>query len=704
MNIEQAKAYLHDHATEYKGLQKARVSGYICPVCGSGSGKNGTGIEFKNGRWKCYSGNHTGVDNGDIIDLIALEHGKPIGDTYFMDNLKEACREFNITLDNEDRNPTQKPVIRQQKEIRKPEAIQTGKLKVAEKHIGDTDYPQKRGLSEKTIQRFHLGYDSAFQHNRNYEDGRKGTVPRLIIPLSDTCYKARYTGDAEKDGVVKSITVGSVDRFLNEEALQKAQKPIWIVEGEFDCLSLIEAGAEAICISGTSGVDTFEKKVKAVRSLSNNQKPSVPFVIAMDNDTAGDNASGKLINICEKEGLPYFYENPKALFCGEKDANDALIKHPEDFRKKVKDTEERILSAPREAIERTFNFSAMSGFLDYIKAGGKKYIATGFKELDKVLGGIDKNADPEIYGTGGLSDGLYVIGAVASLGKTSFMLQIADTIAKNGRAVYYYSLEMSKYQLMARSISRLTYSRTEKNGVYNEALAYRENDVLLDVFSTLEKQKNLEEAQADYINQIAPRIRIIEGMGNISVQTIRKDLEDFRTAYGDSRETPVIVIDYLQILCPVDAHASDKQRIDDAVTALKVMSRDYNTPVIAISSFNRSSYRESVTETAFKESGSVEYTSDTLIGLQYEGMDWLQTLKKDSKGNVVNDADGNPVMVWENEQEHTRRVADVIKIQKEKARNGQGQDIELKVLKNRGSWLQDVNLTFYPKYSLFEEA
>jgi replicative DNA helicase len=56
----------------------------------------------------------------------------------------------------------------------------------------------------------------------------------------------------------------------------------------------------------------------------------------------------------------------------------------------------------------------------------------------------------------GLYEGLYIVGAMSSLGKTTFVTQIGDQIANNGTDVLIFSLEMSRYELMAKSISRLT--------------------------------------------------------------------------------------------------------------------------------------------------------------------------------------------------------------------------------------------------------
>ena len=78
-------------------------------------------------------------------------------------------------------------------------------------------------------------------------------------------------------------------------------------------------------------------------------------------------------------------------------------------------------------------------------------------------------------------------------------------------------------------------------------------------------------------------------------------------------------MDYLQIIAPHSDRATDKQRVDHAVLELKRISRDYRLPIIAISSFNREGYKESVSFENLKESGAIEYSADIVIGLQLEG-------------------------------------------------------------------------------------
>ena len=62
----------------------------------------------------------------------------------------------------------------------------------------------------------------------------------------------------------------------------------------------------------------------------------------------------------------------------------------------------------------------------------------------------------------------------------------------------------------------------------------------------------------------------------------------------------MVLIDYLQIIAPVDVHFTDKQNLDRIVCALKKMSRQYELTVFAISSFNRENYNLEVSMNAFK--------------------------------------------------------------------------------------------------------
>ena len=117
---------------------------------------------------------------------------------------------------------------------------------------------------------------------------------------------------------------------------------------------------------------------------------------------------------------------------------------------------------------------------------------------------------------------------------------------------------------------------------------------------------------------------------------------------------------------------NDKQTIDRAVLGLKRLSRDYKIPVIAISSFNRQSYKEEVSMASFKESGALEYGSDVLIGLQLQGAG-SKNFDEMQQKSISND------------MQTPRRI-------------------ELKILKNRNGRTGDtINYKFYSAFNFFEE-
>lgn len=302
-----------------------------------------------------------------------------------------------------------------------------------------------------------------------------------------------------------------------------------------------------------------------------------------------------------------------------------------------------------------------------------KAIPTGFEALDRLL-------------DGGLYPGLYTIGAISSLGKTTFALQIADNIAKSGHGVLIVSLEMSKFELMAKTISRETFVvDRDENGTVSNAMTTRgvlRGDFRGDLLKTELVAQAIGNPETDEGYQAwGKNIEIIEGVGDVGVEEIANYIEDYMKDIG---KPPVVVIDYLQILRGEDKRATDKRNTDDNVSALKRLSRDKQIPIIGISSFSRENYNSPVSMASFKESGSIEYSSDALIGLQYEGVDY----KPEDK----------------TKEQRTMRISKLIQSNKELGSCGKSVKVEAKVLKNRNSGIGKVLFSFTPKYNHFEET
>lgn len=286
--------------------------------------------------------------------------------------------------------------------------------------------------------------------------------------------------------------------------------------------------------------------------------------------------------------------------------------------------------------------------------------STGFKELDKIL-------------DGGLYPGLYIVGAISSLGKTSLCLQIGDNIAAHGQDVLVFSLEMSKKELISKSLSRIMAQHDKKNAKTTRAIMRGSNK-----WNSSEKALFLD-AITEYTEGTGSHLYIHVGMGNIGPNEIRAAVIQHQIRTGNY---PVVIVDYVQILAPSDIRATDKQNMDKAVLELKRISRDYNTPVIGISSFNRDNYTAPVNMAAFKESGSLEYSSDVLIGLQYTFME-----KQDN----------------EREAARAARIAEESRKVIAAAKEGKAIAINARILKNRNGAKGSAYLEFTPMFNEFRD-
>ena len=220
--------------------------------------------------------------------------------------------------------------------------------------------------------------------------------------------------------------------------------------------------------------------------------------------------------------------------------------------------------------------------------------STGFKELDKKINGV--------------YPGLYVLGAISSLGKTTYIHQLADQMASKGEKIIFFSLEQSKFELVAKGVSRQTFLINPREA--KTSLAIMQNTDIADI--TIEAVRNYQE--------IAGNTIIVEGNFDMNVKTIRNYVESYIKTTGNR---PIVILDYLQILKPINDRLTEKQQVDFNVSELKRISRDNDIPIFIICSFNRENYSTTVDFTSFKESGAIEYGADVVMGLQLKIMEDL---------------------------------------------------------------------------------
>lgn len=630
---------------------------HICPACGSGTHKNGTpafSISPNGKRCKCFSCGKS----WDVFDLA----GELTGNTDKRAELEEVAAFFNVPL--EGKPVTSKPrtspqpvstpqaPVKDYSEGIKAHAAYIKLTADAMKGSEGEAYLVERGFTPLEVERYGLGYDA---------ERRRVVIP---FPSPQGVYyhvDRDITGNAShKYSKPKGEEVGT-QPFYNPEAL--SAEVLFICEGALDALAIQVSGYEAVALCSTSNHASLNK------IISKHYKGVC--CVLMDNDNAGKQAAASICAELKNGGIAAVNAT-EAWTAKEKDSAELMRSNRDNLRAFLLQVATQATENQHAEAEERYN-AAMSSMraIDPTEAvaniwlleGFKDPISTGFQSVDAVLGG-------------GLRSGVTVLGAISSLGKTTLAVQIADNIAASGKPVLFVTIEQSAEEIAAKSLSR--YMREVGGiplGVVNTAslMSAQERNRWGE-----ERNKILFEACNLYTSNVAPHMRIFEGIKQPSVEDIKAVAESMANHDG---EAPVIFIDYLQLLAAQDEHDTDKQTTDKNVMSLRQLARDLNTPVFVISSLNRSSYSGSISMESFKESGAIEYGSDVLLGLQPRGIEEQLADVSESK--------------------QRSKAAEILRENK----GSSERECELKVLKQRAGAVprEGVPLNFIPVSSLFTE-
>ncbi len=659
--------------------------GWVCPLCGSGKGEHGTGlvaVPGKPGYFKCFS---SGCDfYGDILELL----GKLTNQDDTVRQIQEAEKIIGVPLfDKKSYDNGVKVGSRQEnKKVSEDKGVknmgETNNKKLPSETVTDTEravkmeqyvqdankrlqtstaglsYLQGRGISLETANRFNLGY------TERYADTYPN--PAIIIPTGRYSFTARAT-NTDTDKVRKS-KVSERAGIFGINCLKDNPSVVYVVEGEFDALAIYEAGLQAIATGGGTGKRAVVEEIKSFPNLK------TIFIIVPDNDRNDDGTPDlnkgyktgqELHDAMIEAGIPCALldtSNPDKWDADLKDVNDLLVKDRDGCRSFLQ-------GIYTELVGRALGRSSL--FLDeFIKQskGNTPPIPTTFEPLDDIL-------------DGGLRPGLVILGAISSLGKTTFCLNLSERIARSGHDVLFFSLEMSKYELISKIISCNTIRLCCK---YSLPTTRAKTNIGVSDFERWKKYSDeekflLQQSFEEFEKNGAGNLYIKDGLHEYGTTEIRRDVKRHIELTG---RVPVVIVDYIQILKTPDPRLSDKQKTDTNILEMKLISRDFNVPLIGISSFNRENYTEPVTMKAYKESGVIEYTSDILIGIQHDGMDYIEGEKSN-----VRDA----------------RVRQLLKENTEKAGRGEGIDLQIKVLKSRSGKRGSCILRYFPMFNYYEE-
>ncbi|MBQ2349792.1 MAG: hypothetical protein II393_00725 [Cytophagales bacterium] len=220
----------------------------------------------------------------------------------------------------------------------------------------------------------------------------------------------------------------------------------------------------------------------------------------------------------------------------------------------------------------------------YESETGTLGLPTGIKGLDNQLSGL-------------IGGKMYLLGARPSMGKSALAQQIAEYIAKT-KQVLFFSLEMSTKEYTSRSIYR-------RSGFNQEHL-------------TIQKDRQEEILQAftkagDELSNL--KLHIIDD-SNATLKTVEKNILQCKQQFGSC---DLIVIDYLQLMEPVDKRITDDYKIvTDNSQGLKKLARKYNIPILALCQLSRNLEGRADKRPILadlRDSGSLEQDADVVMFL-----------------------------------------------------------------------------------------
>ena len=210
-------------------------------------------------------------------------------------------------------------------------------------------------------------------------------------------------------------------------------------------------------------------------------------------------------------------------------------------------------------------------------------ISTGFADLD--------------YKTSGLQPSdLVLLAARPSMGKTAFVLNIAQYIATHQNlCTAIFSLEMSKEQLVNRLLS--VESRVDAQMIRNGNLQDADWERLVEAAGVI--------GGSNLIIDDTPGISIAELRSKCRKYSLEKDLK-------------IIIIDYLQLMSGSGKSESRQQEISDISRSLKALARELKVPVLALSQLSRQveqrpDHRPMLSD--LRESGAIEQDADVVMFL-----------------------------------------------------------------------------------------
>ncbi|HEX7299421.1 MAG TPA: replicative DNA helicase [Solirubrobacteraceae bacterium] len=250
-----------------------------------------------------------------------------------------------------------------------------------------------------------------------------------------------------------------------------------------------------------------------------------------------------------------------------------------------------------------------------LSAEGRSLTGTpsGFTDLDAITGGFQPG-------------NLIIIAARPSMGKSSLVTNIAENVAldrERPRPVALFSLEMSEAELAQRFVA----SQASIKG----------DDLRKGRLRDETKWKRVLRTAAEY--DAAPLY--VDDSSDVGLLDIRaKARRLHQQAQADYGGLGLIIVDYLQLMRADTRIESRVQQVGEMSRGLKILARELNVPVIALSQLSRAVEQRSTTDkrpqlSDLRESGSIEQDADLVMFIYRDEYYFPETTEKPGEADLI---------------------------------------------------------------------
>lgn len=420
------------------------------------------------------------------------------------------------------------------------------------------DYLRNRGLELDTLEHFLIGVD-------RYEN--------ICIPIIENnqvvnIRKRLSPFTTKKDMPKFHTTKGGKTALFNGDILKDKVDRVFLTEGEIDAMTLWQLGEKNV-VSVTLGAQSFPDSW--IERLNNAKE----VILCYDTDTAGTEGAEKAAMKIGRHKCKLF-KVPEG-----KDLNEYYIKRRPDLAQFEKDLEEGI-SAMETSEDIKHAAEYIDPLLEMLKRGDYTGLATGYDELDKIIGGYREGR-------------MIVLSGLTSVGKTTFSQNLSLSLAHRNVPCMYVSMEMPPIDLFRKFV--LMHGK-----ITSESLEQKVQDV-----------EGLQEV-TDLMGQFGHMpLYFFEQTGVLDADAVI----DACTRAHKMTQSRVLIIDHLHYL----AQGSNNRAVETSnlVRRFKQLATDLNVTVILLAHLNRSGrnlqkrgmYIPVLSD--LKDAGAIEQDADQVV-------------------------------------------------------------------------------------------